>query len=129
MKDFNRDILAERPELKKMPYTLPNGYFEEFKQQMRPPVKQFRWSRTMSWASVAASVAVLITAGLLLLQPSPATTDEFTYEDILVFTKTGIDPNMYDYTDQYADAEITNNDIIDYLIYSGISAEEIEYYK
>ncbi len=128
MKDFDRDILAERPELKKMPYNLPEGYFEEFKQRMKPPGRQLRWNRTMSFVSIAASVAVLVTAGLLLLQPSP-TAEEFTYEDFLVFTKTGIDPDMYEYTEQYADAELTNNDIIDYLIYSGISAEEIEYYK
>ncbi len=127
MKDFHRDILAEMPELKRMPYSTPEGYFEDFRQQMKPSGRRFRWNRTASFVSIAASVAVFVTAGLLLFRSSPAD-DEFTYEDFLVFSNSGIDLEYYDYSDQYADAEIAN-DIIDYLIYSGISAEELEHYK
>ncbi len=123
------DILAERTDLKKMPYTLPDGYFDEFRAQMKPYRTHSPRKRALPYISAAASIALLLAAGLLLSQRnSPA--DEFTHEDFLVFSDSMITTEYYEYTsEQYADAEMANDDIIDYLIYSGITAEEIEHYK
>ncbi len=124
-----RDILAERPELKKMPYTIPEGYFEEFRMQNRPCRRQSPWKKAGPYISIAASIAVLLTGGLILSRPnSPA--DDFTHEDFLVFSDSMTSTEYYEYAaEQYADAEMANDDIIDYLIYSGITVEEIEHYK
>ncbi len=122
-----RDKLAERPELKNMPYSLPEGYFDEFRRNMKPCGSPRM--KALPYISAAASAALLLAGGLLLSQrTSPA--DEFTHEDYLVFSDSMINSEYYEYaTEQYADAEIANDDIIDYLIYSGITAEEIETYK
>ncbi len=124
-----RDILAERPELKKIPYTIPKGYFEEFKMQTKPCRRQSPWKKAGPYISIAASVTLLLAGGLLFSRlSSPA--DDFTHEDFLIFSDSMTSTEYYEYTaEQYADAEIANDDIIDYLIYSGISAEEIEHYK
>ncbi len=121
-----RDILTEKSELKKMPYSLPDGYFEEFKAQMKPQRTLSPWKRALPYISVAASAAILIAGGLMLRQGS-SPDDEFTHEDYLVFSNSMINTEYYEYdNEQYADAEMANDDIIDYLIYSGTTAEEIE---
>ncbi len=129
MKEKEPDILAGRPELKKMPYNLPEGYFESFKSQMKPPGSRKSRRKTALLISAAASAAVLLAAGILL-SPRPSPDDEFTYEDFLVFSNSMTAGEYLEYTaEQYAEAEIANDDIIDYLIYSGVTAEEIEHYK
>ncbi len=129
MKEKERDILAERSELKKMPYILPKGYLEEFKKNMKPPGAHSPIKKAMPFVSVAASMVLLLAGGLLLSRLA-APDDDFTQEDFLVFSSSMINSEYYEYSsEQYADAEIANDDIIDYLIYSGITAEEIEHYK
>ncbi len=123
-----RDILAERTDLKEMPYSLPKGYFEEFRTQMKPYRRQPVRKRTPYYVSAAASLALLIAAGAVLAnRTSP--TDEFTHEDFLVFTEATSALEYYDDHDLYADAEIANDDIRDYLIDNGVTAEEVELYK
>ena len=39
MKKMKRDILAENPQLRKQAHTAPEGYFEEFKSQMKRLLK------------------------------------------------------------------------------------------
>ncbi len=132
MKEKKRDILAERPELKKVPYSLPEGYFQEFKANIDIYEKRKSRLNFIPYISVAASVVLLIAATFFLAQPT-VPSDEFTQEDYLVFSSHMINSINSEYYSadihQYADAEITNEDIIDYLIYSGLSAEEIEQYK
>ncbi len=129
MKEKERDILAERPELKKMPYSIPEGYFEGFKMNMKPYERHRERRKMIPYVSAAASLALLLAAGFLLSQSASAD-DEFTHEDFLVFSDSMITTEYYEYTsEQYAEAEMENDDIIDYLIYSGITAEEIEHYK
>ncbi len=132
MKEKERDILADRPELRNMPYTLPNGYFEGFRLNMEAYGKRRSRRKRLSYVSAAASVA-LLAAGGALLSRSTSPADEFTQEDYLVFSNSMINSIHSEYYEdpsgQYADAEMANDDIIDYLIYSGITAEEIEQYK
>ncbi len=126
MEEKKKDILAERPELKTMPYSVPDGYFDSFKDRIRPCAEtQPQWKRTVPYISVAAAAALLVGVGLHM--PSSDNDDEFTQEDFLVFSDTM--GNTEYYMDQLADAEIADEDIIDYLIYSGVSAEEIELLK
>ncbi len=127
MEEKKKDILAERPELKTMPYSVPEGYFNSFKEGMRPCAETHhpQWKRTVPYISAAAAAALLVGVGLHM--PSSGNDDEFTQEDFLVFS--GTMGNTEYYMDQLADAEIADEDIIDYLIYSGVSAEEIEFLK
>jgi hypothetical protein len=69
-----------------------------------------------------------VAAGTFFLQKfTPA--EDFTQEDYLVFSHSSMNVEYYDTMDQIADAEIAAEDIIEYLIYSGITPEEIEIFK
>jgi len=130
MKEKDRDILAAMPELKKMPYSVPEGYFDTFKSQAVPyKEKEIGLiGRLMPYAAMAAVFVFLVTAGTFFLQrTSPA--EEFTHEDFLVFSSGIANSEYYESMNQIADADLADEDIIAYLIYSGISAEEIELYK
>lgn len=130
MKEMERDILAAKPELKKMPYSVPEGYFETFKAQAVPyKEKEIGLvGRLMPYVAMAAVFVFLVTAGTFFLQrTSPA--EEFTHEDFLVFSSGISNSEYYESMNQIADADLAEEDIIAYLIYSGISAEEIELYK
>lgn len=128
MEEMKRDILVEKPDLKQMPYIVPEGYFESFKAQaMDSHAKETSMmKRLMPYVSMAAMFLFLLTVGTLFLQKS-SSSDEFTHEDFLVFS--AYDTEYYDEMYQIADAGIADEDIIEYLIYSGISAEAIELSK
>lgn len=131
MKEKNRDILADNPKLKEQVYSVPNGYFSGFKAGMTPyaSVEPSLARRLVPYLSMAAVFIFLVTAGTFFLQQTtPA--DEFTQEDFILYSSNISGIGLYEEEpDQLADAGIADEDIIEYLIYSGISAEEIELSK
>lgn len=131
MKEKNRDILADNPKLKEQVYSVPDGYFSGFKAGMTPyaSVEPSLARRLVPYPSMAAAFIFLVTAGTFFLQQTtPA--DEFTQEDFILYSSNISGIGLYEEEpDQLADAGIADEDIIEYLIYSGISAEEIELSK
>jgi hypothetical protein len=115
--------------LRKQPYSVPEGYFDTFKSQMRPYEKQqvTLAARLVPYVSIAAVFVFLVTVGTLFLKKSTPY-DDLTQEDFLVFSTTMANTEYYE-MDQIADAGLADEDIIEYLIYCGISAEEIELSK
>ena len=112
MKD--NDILKDKS-LKEMPFCVPDGYFEKMKlgiksgSRMGHEVHDFLRS-AMSYAAVAAITALLVVAGGLILERN-------SQKDIS--EAEGL----------YADSKVmTEEDIIEYVIYTGIEVEEIEQY-
>jgi hypothetical protein len=92
------------------------------------PKQMTLFERLMPYASMAAVFVFLLAAGTFFLQrTTPA--EEFTHEDYLVFSQNAINSEYYEDMYQIADAGIAEEDIIEYLIYSGITAEEIEICK
>ncbi len=160
MKSYKSDILAERPEMKKMPYGVPEGYFEDFKVAVGGLSGSGRQSGAVSgdgrnnfkkpsarpFVFAAASVAAALIIGAYFIFGF-SRTDGFTQEDLLVFDESYINAEYYEYSEkpeqyransdiaghQYsgniAETEYSADDIIDYLIYSGVSLEEIETFK
>lgn len=130
MEEKRPDILNDIPQLRRQAYDVPEGYFEAFKSQMKPyrEDRQSRAGRLAPYISLAASFLLLVTAGTLLLQRSTPS-DEFTQEDFILYSNNLSGINYYEETTQIADAGIEDEDIIEYLIYSRISAEEIELSK
>jgi hypothetical protein len=133
MKTYGQDILTSQKELKERPFTVPDGYFESFKTEamrksIAPAASPLR--KMVPYMAVAASLALLLGVGLSLnksLEPY----DEFSTEDYILFSDTMI-RTIYDddaATYQYADAELMDEDIIEYLIYTGESPESIELSK
>ena len=130
MKEMKRDILAENPQLRKQAHTAPEGNFEEFNSQMKPyRTAQQNWAeRLVPLVSMAATFILLVTAGTFFLQHTTRSED-ITQEDFLVFSSDVSKIDYYEEMDHIADADVADEDIIEYLIYSGVSAEEIELSK
>ena len=130
-----KDILKSAPELKKLPYSVPDGYFDRLKaeaaacaaereERQRPFI-----ARLAPYASVAAAFAFLVTAGTFILEKTTRSTqsemDEFYfYSNMIPVT----DPYAVEtiQVDYYDDELLEDEDIIEYLIYSGVTAEVIE---
>lgn len=126
---MKQDILAD-PQLRRQAYTAPEGYFEEFRSQMKPYRRaQHNWTeKLVPLVSMAATFILMVTAGTFFLQRT-IPSEEFTQEDFLVFSNDVSRIDYYEEMDHIADAGIADEDIIEYLIYSGVSAEEIELSK
>ena len=126
------DILKDCMELKQMPYKVPEGYFESFKAEAVKPVvrKLSFWNRMAPYAAMAAVFVFLVTAGTLLLEKS-VPQYQMTEEDYLMFSDNMMTSIAYEmeFGDQLADAQISEEDIINYLIYTGVTPEHIELAK
>lgn len=126
------DILKDCPELKQMPFTTPEGYFESFKAEAsRRKVHKLDFrTRIAPYLAMAAVFIFMVTAGTMLLEQS-VPEYQMTEEDYVMFSDNIMTTIAYEmeYGDHLAEAEISEEDIINYLIYTGVTAEHIELSK
>lgn len=128
----DKNLLESIPELKKMPYSVPEGYFESAMDRAKEipgKIASRVWQKLYPLASMAAMFAIIATIGTLILnrweffsEPS----EQMQMEDYLVHS--GYDFTVSDYqgeNSQLADAEISSEDIVQYLIYTGLSIEDM----
>ena len=135
MKDSERNIMYD-DSLRKCPYSVPEGYFESLKEKAvkysKPaPVPVFQFKKVLMTAvSMAAMFILMVTAGTFLLEKTTPSED-LTHEDYIVFSDGYFDLEMYEdnMSEQYADASVSDEDIVEYLIYIGVSEEFIEMSK
>ncbi len=118
------DIL-ERRELKNMPFSTPEGYFEDkavklskISESPKVVIKRFK---PVQLISAAASIAVIMTAGLLMFN-KPSVNEE--YDDIMLYLSSGSD-DMSIYFSENIENELSEEEIISYLIDSGASIETL----
>jgi hypothetical protein len=117
----NERNILDTAGLKSTPFNVPDGYFENLKtelkmipKQQEKPAKVVRWKPFVRFASIAAVVAALITAGAFFLDKGGNDTGFTVIEGE---------------TDYFADLEsLTEEDIIEYLISTGVELEDIEQY-
>lgn len=131
MNNLDKDILRDNPELRKNAFAVPEGYFEGLKAGLKNIPQTKGAARKSPWKpviSIAAAIILLLAAGSFFL----ATQKEdniLTEDDYIVYSDELTYILMQEYYDQYAQAqELTEDDIIDYLIYTGVEVEEIENY-
>lgn len=133
MKNKVQDILTTQKELKESPFLVPDGYFESFKERAMT-VSSVRvaspWRRSIPYMAVAASLAFILSVGSFIkseLDRNSIVTDE----DYILFSNSFVSTAEYDSEDAYhfAEAELMDEDIIEYLIYTGESPESIELSK
>ena len=133
MKDSERNIMYD-DSLRKCPYSVPEGYFDSLKERAvkyAQPAPVFQFKRVLYTAvSMVAMFILMVTAGTFFLK-GVTSAEDLTQEDYMVFTDGYIDLELYDdgLSEQYADASISNEDIVEYLIYTGVSEELIELSK
>ena len=129
---MGNDILKDRTELKQMPFSVPEGYFDSFKNANAVPVAKrvSLWNRMAPYAAMAAVFVSLVAAGTFLLERSTPQY-QMTEEDYVMFADNMMNTIAYEieYGDQIAEADLSEEDIINYLIYTGVSAELIELSK
>lgn len=134
MKNSDKDILKETDILKEMPFSTPEGYFDSLKKNLKAiplqqsaPAKVIQWKKTTRFAAVAAAVAAMIIVGSIIFE-KPQGYEAIDDEDYIAYSD---ELTSTTFTDEelYAEAdELTIDDIIEYLIYTGIELEDIEQY-
>ena len=129
---MEKDILHTlSSDLKKTPYTVPEGYFESFRDRMYRTENLIEprgiFSRMAPYLSMAAAFAAIAMVGTVLLRNTDDS-DQMTYEDYIVHSDMMIS-SIYEEEYQVAEAEnpLADEDIINYLIYTGTTAENIEF--
>ena len=140
MTEKEKDILQDS-KLKNNPYSVPAGYFGEFKAQARKyaePTKVVRvnfWARLAPYAGIAAMFLFVLVLGKVFVNKDQDTSSLSaeqveSYEDFLVFSEINSEiPVQYLAAEMGAEEEIDYEDIIEYLIYIGATEEYIEYYN
>jgi hypothetical protein len=132
MKINEQDILTTQKMLKENPFVVPEGYFDSFRSDAAGrirPKSSTGWSRKIApYIAVAASLAILLGVGTTLFHSIP---ESFSEEDYILFSDNmiRIDLEEDSVTEQFAEAELYDEDIIEYLIYIGESPESIELSK
>lgn len=129
---MGNDILKDCTELKQMPFSVPEGYFDSFKNANAVPVAKrvSLWNRIVPYVAMAAVFVSLVAAGTFFLERSTPQY-QMTEEDYVMFADNMMNTIAYEmeYGDQIAEADLSEEDIINYLIYTGVSAEAIELSK
>lgn len=129
---MGNDILKDCTELKQMPFSVPEGYFDSFKNANAVPVAKrvSLWNRMVPYVAMAAVFVSLVAAGTFFLERSTPQY-QMTEEDYVMFADNMMNTIAYEmeYGDQIAEADLSEEDIINYLIYTGVSAESIELSK
>lgn len=143
MNEQEFDILQSSKDLKTMPFTVPKDFFETMRAEARkctePQVIHVSlWTRLAPYTAIAAMFLFIFTLGNIFLHNSSDqatastedTIDVIEYEDYLVFNEVGADVSIYYLAEEdYAMEKADDEDIIEYLIYTGASESYIEYNK
>ena len=122
-----KDILKDNPHLKGVPFSTPEGYFDELKSQMKvcsmpEVVHRPAFRRFSPQIALVAAFALLLAAGAFFLERKTET--DFSEEDYIVFSDDITDTIIYGSDDLYVDVA-TEDDITEYLVYSDIDIDEL----
>lgn len=126
-KDIFENIGKDRP-------SVPEGYFDDLKARLYSiPVKSATahpgpWSRVRPYLALAASFAAIVLIGNAILKDTTKSqsSDQFfgdSYADIISITN----PEILYNVEEFEVEEISDDDIINYLIETGVRAEHLAY--
>ena len=122
--------------MKQNPHITPEGYFEDLKSRLNCiPQQQERvttWQKVRPHLAMAAAFIAIVTAGTAILKSSSKTPLDY-YDDadgyeIAQLMQTS-SPDLFAYYEEEfteESADYTEEDIINYLIDSGLTVESIE---
>ncbi len=116
-----KDILDNKS-LKVTPYDVPDGYFENLQKSICEKTGSTSARRWPTYAAIAASFALLLAAGGWIF--SNTANAGFSQEDYIVFSDDMTNTVLLEESELYAEAA-TEDDIIEYLIYTGTEIEEL----
>lgn len=115
-----------------MPYSVPEGYFGMLSKEMSGRIGQSRESKPKllqkltPYMATAAMFAMIVTAGTFFLKLT-AEEEELTFEDYMVMSEnlTGLAGYQF-LADRAEETHLDTEDIADYLIYTGVGAENFD---
>ena len=121
--------------MKQNPHITPEGYFNDLKTRLQDiPFEQempTTWQRIRPHLAMAAAFIAIVTAGSAILRntagnPAVEVSDLDSQYELAGLVRT-TSPYFYDESEfEQEDAEYTEEDIINYLIESGVTIENIE---
>lgn len=139
MENMEKDILNSSPELKKMPFNVPEGYFDGLKREALKCAEPKKvhisiWTRLAPYAAIAAMFLFILVLGKVFLRNDPgeseAVEESADFEDYMVFAGGETDIAIHNIASgQFAENSVEDEDIIEYLIYIGVSENDIEHSK
>ena len=119
------DIL-ERRELKTMPFSTPEGYFQskiaELSKITESPRVATRRFKPIQYISAAATIAVVVASGFLYSSKTSSYDED--YENMLFYLSSNSN-DISNYFSENIESELSEEDIIEYLIDSGASLENL----
>ena len=127
-KDIFENIGKDRP-------NVPEGYFDDLKARLNSiPVESATahpgpWSRVRPYLALAASFAAIVLIGNAILKDTTKSqsADQFygenSYADIVSITN----PEIFYNVEEFDVEDISDDDIINYLIETGVRAEHLAY--
>lgn len=134
MRNDGKDILTESAELKKMPFRVPDNYFDGVGKSVRSrlaarrPLKTSLTRRILPYVSAAAVLAVVMTGAILIRMENRYSLlkemDSFyRTADLIPVT----DPASIYFSSYEEDSDgLSEEDIINYLVYTGVEPEEFD---
>ena len=131
MTQKNKDILRN-PEMKNTPYSVPEGYFDSFKAKARKYTEPRQtpvniWIRLAPYAGIAAMFLFILLLGKTFVKQETSseiiTAEADSYEDYVVFSDISSSRSMEYLAEE--SSELSEDDIIEYLIYIGATEEYI----
>ena len=129
MRTDDKDIL-KTPRLRENPYSVPEGYFSTFKKDVitrKEPKKTIDWKKFGYGIAAAASFALLAVTGVRLAETNDIQ-EEIDIIDLIVFSDMSTETYL-DLMAVYEEDELTEEEIIEYLINEETSLEHIEAYE
>ena len=129
MRTDDKDIL-KTPRLRENPYSVPEGYFSTFKKDVitrKEPKKTIDWKKFGYGIAAAASFTLLAVTGVRLAETNDIQ-EEIDSIDLIVFSDMSTETYL-DLMAVYEEDELTEEEIIEYLINEETSLEHIEAYE
>ena len=127
----------------KMPYGVPEGYFDNLRIRLESIPSQMEgektapakvvampslWTRVRPYMAMAAAFLIMVTAGTAILKntsKSMTMTEEEYMQLASILPVT--DPYAIYYDDYAEEDDISGEDIVNYLIETGVSLEQLAY--
>lgn len=128
-------MLNSRKELREMPFSVPDGYFDRLNGRIcagtaHAEGRTSLWHRVAPYAAMAAMFVLIALAGQAVIHQQDPDISNGTEEDSFFYTQimpVGGFEEIYDTGSNgyIAASGLSDEDIIEYLIYSGLPVESI----
>ena len=114
-------------------YTVPEGYFEGLEERLSriprasAPAEITPWGKVRPYLTLAAAFAALVVSGTAILRNTVRPADGMSEEDLLGYVGLipATDPYLL-FEEEWSEA-YSDEDIVNYLIETGVSLEQLAY--